>query len=58
MINNPTAAQAADMVQAGFQFVEQFEMQRVLAAFENELLILASENPPQTREPEQSSPAG
>ena len=58
MINNPTAAQAADMVQAGFQFVEQFEMQRVLAAFEKELLILASENHPRTREPKQSSSEG
>lgn len=56
MIHPPTSAQAADMVQAGFQFVEQFEMQRVLAAFEKELLTLAGENQPETREPNPSLP--
>ena len=44
------------MGQAGLQFVEQFEMQRVLADFENELLIVAGEKNRQTREPEKSAP--
>ena len=57
MKNDQSAAQTAEMVQAGLQFVEQFEMQRVLAAFEKELLILAGEDHPQIREPKQSAPA-
>lgn len=41
---------------AGLQFVEQFEMQRVLADFEKELLILAGERRRQTPAPESPLP--
>lgn len=55
-MSDPTSAtQPAEMAQAGLRFVEQFEMQRVLAAFENELRILAGQTNPQAGEPEQAS---
>ena len=44
------------MGQAGLQFVGQFEMQRVLADFENELLILAGETDRHPRQPEKPLP--
>ena len=57
MLIVPTSTRLAEMGQAGLQFVEQFELQRVLANFENELLKLANEKSCKTREPEQASPA-
>ena len=43
MLNKETPTNVAGMGEAGLRFAEQFEMKRVLAAFERELLAAAVE---------------
>lgn len=43
MLNRETSPDAAEMGEAGLRFAEQFEMGRVLAAFERELFDVVEE---------------
>ena len=58
MLNRKSSPDAAEMGEAGLRFAEQFEMRRVLAAFERELFDVLEEAAGAEVEREDASPGG
>ena len=58
MLNRESSPDAAEMGEAGLRFAGQFEMNRVLAAFERELAEVVEEAKGKTAEETDASPGG